>query len=63
MEKGLVCAICLNKNELMIYKNATQIPFDFLKVSTDEREDDKWFSKNWNEFYKISSDSESDEDK
>ena len=47
----------------MIYKDATKIPFDFLKISTDEREDDKRFSKNWNEFYKISSDSESDEDK
>ena len=54
----------VDKNELMmIYKDATKIPFDFLKLSTEEREDDKRFSKNWNEFYKISSDSESDKEK
>ena len=54
----------VNKNELMaIYKDATQIPFDFLKVSTDERQDSKRFSKNWSQFYDIGSDSESDGEK
>ena len=49
----------VDKNELMaIYKDATQIPFDFLKVSTDERLDSKRFSKNWSQFYDIGSDTE-----
>jgi hypothetical protein len=47
----------VDKNELMaIYKDATQIPFDFLKVSTDERNDNRRFSKNWTSFYDISND-------
>ena len=47
----------VDKNELMaIYKDATQIPFDFLKVATDERQDSKRFSKNWNQFYDIEDD-------
>jgi hypothetical protein len=54
----------VDKEELMtIYKDATQIPFDFLKINTDERSDSKRFSKNWTGFYAIGSDSESDEDK
>ena len=49
----------VDKIELMaIYKDATQIPFDFLKVSTDERDDNRRFSKNWNQFYDIGSDTE-----
>jgi len=53
----------VDKKELMaIYKDATQIPFDFLKVATDERQDSKRFSKNWTQFYDIG-DSDSDEDK
>ena len=49
----------VDKDELMaIYKNATQIPFDFLKISTDERDDSKRFSHNWSGFYNIGSDSE-----
>ena len=52
----------INKDELMsIYKDATQIPFIFKKISTDERDDNKRFSKNWNGWYAIESDSESDE--
>jgi hypothetical protein len=38
---------------MAIYKDATQIPFNFLKVSTDERDDNRRFSKNWTSFYKI----------
>jgi hypothetical protein len=54
----------VDKDELMgIYKDATQIPFDFLKISTDERNDNMRFSKNWSEFYAIGSDSDSDEEK
>jgi hypothetical protein len=49
----------VDKDELMmIYKNATQIPFDFLKISTDERDDSKRFSHNWTGFYAIGSDSD-----
>ena len=52
----------VDKTELMaIYKDATQIPFNFLKISTDERDDNKRFSKNWTGWYAIESDSESDE--
>ena len=52
----------VDKNELMaIYKDATQIPFDFLKISTDERDDSKRFSHNWTAYYDIGS--ESDEEK
>ena len=42
----------VDKKELMaIYKDATQIPFDFLKVATDERQDSKRFSKSsWMSF-------------
>ena len=49
----------VDKTELMaIYKEATQIPFNFLKISIDERDDNKRFSKNWNGFYTIESDSD-----
>ena len=49
----------VDKDDLMaIYKNATQIPFDFLKISTDERDDSKRFSHNWTGFYDIGSDSD-----
>ena len=52
----------VDKEELMaIYRDATKIPFDFLKIATDERDDNKRFSKNWTGFYAIGSDSESDE--
>ena len=51
----------VDKNELMtIYKDATKIPFDFLKISTDERQDSKRFSHNWTAYYDIGSDSDSD---
>ena len=51
----------VDKEELMsIYKHATQIPFDFLKISTDERQDSKRFSHNWTEWYDIGSDSDED---
>ena len=47
----------VERDELMaIYKDATQIPFNFLKVSTDERLDNRRFSKNWTQFYTISDD-------
>ena len=49
----------VEKDELMaIYKDATQIPFDFLKISTTERQDSKRFCHNWTDYYDISSDDE-----
>ena len=52
----------MDKDELMaIYKDATQIPFDFLKISTNERQDSKRFSKNWTQFYDIGSESDEEE--
>ena len=52
----------VEKEELMaIYKDATQIPFHFLKISTDERSDSKRFSKNWTQFYDIGDDGETKE--
>ena len=49
----------VERDELMaIYKDASQIPFNFLKVSTDERDDNRRFSKNWTQFYTISDDEE-----
>ena len=54
----------VDKDELMqIYKDATKVPFEFLKISTDERDDDKRFSKNWNHFYQITNDSDKEESK
>jgi hypothetical protein len=51
----------VDKETLMsIYRVATKVPFDFLKVSLDERDDNKRFSHNWNNYYEIGSDSESD---
>ena len=53
----------VDKEELMtIYKDATKVPFDFLKLSLDERDDNKRFSKNWTGFYTIENDSDSDKD-
>ena len=52
----------IDKKELMdIYKDATAIPFDFLKIATDERNDDRRFSKNWLSYYTISDDGETKE--
>ena len=54
----------VDKTELMtIYKDATKIPFDFLKISTDERDDNKRFSHNWTAYYDIGGDSDSDIEK
>ena len=53
----------VNRQELaMIYKDATKRKFDFLKIAVDEPDDNKKFSHNWTDFYKIKSDSDSDDD-
>jgi len=53
----------VNKDELaMIYKDSTRKKFDFLKISIDEPDNNKKFSHNWTDFYKIEPESESDEE-
>jgi hypothetical protein len=52
----------VDKTELMeLYRDATKVPFDFLKLNLDERDDNKRFSHNWTGFYTIESNSDSDE--
>ena len=49
----------LNRDELaMIYKDATRNKFDFLKVAVDEPNNNKKFSHNWTDFYKIENEDE-----
>jgi hypothetical protein len=52
----------LNADEVVkLYKDATKKKFDFLKISIDERDDNKRFSHNFTDFYTINdSDSESE---
>ena len=53
----------LEPSQLMaIYKDAVKTQFNFLKVSVSAS-DNKKFSKNWTDFYKISDDSDDDDDK
>jgi hypothetical protein len=47
---------------LDIYKDAVKTQFNFLKISISAPENKK-FSKNWTDFYKISNDSDSDDEK
>ena len=49
------------KDLMAIYKDAVKVKFNFLKISTSAP-DNKKFSKNWTDFYKVSDDS-SDEEK
>ena len=44
-----------------IYKDATKIKFNFLKLDCENADENKIFSKNWTDFYKISNESDSDE--
>lgn len=52
----------LNADEVVkLYKDATKNKFDFLKISIDERDDNKRFSHNFTDFYTINDiDSESE---
>jgi hypothetical protein len=54
----------LDANEVVkLYKDATKEKFNFLKIAVEERNDNKRFSKNFTGFYKISDDSDSDNEK
>jgi hypothetical protein len=49
----------LDANEIVkLYKDATKDKFNFLKISVEERDDNKIFSHNFTGFYKINSDEE-----
>ena len=52
----------VNRDELaMIYKDATKVKFDFLKVDIDNGDNNKKFSKNWTGFDSLDSDSDDEE--
>jgi hypothetical protein len=52
----------LDANEIVkLYKDATKEKFHFLKISVEERNENKIFSHNFTGFYKIKND-ESDSD-
>jgi hypothetical protein len=46
-----------------LYKKATKAKFDFLKIDVCTRDDNKRFSHNFTGFYKISDESDSDDEK
>jgi hypothetical protein len=51
----------LDANEIVkLYKNATKEKFHFLKISVEERNENKIFSHNFTGFYKINDDSDSE---
>ena len=54
----------LDANEVVkLYKDATKELFHFLKISVEERNENKRFSHNFTGFYKISDETDSDEEK
>jgi hypothetical protein len=54
----------LDANEVVkSYKDATKDKFNFLKIAVEERNENKVFSHNFTGFYKISDESDSDEEK
>ena len=48
------------KDLMAIYKDAVKVKFNFLKISTSAP-DNRKFSKNWTDFYKVSDDSSDDD--
>jgi cytochrome oxidase Cu insertion factor (SCO1/SenC/PrrC family) len=49
----------LDANQVIsLYRDATKKKFDFLKISVDERNDNKRFSHNFTGFYKINDESD-----
>jgi hypothetical protein len=54
----------LDANEVVkLYKDATKELFHFMKISVEERDENKRFSHNFTGFYKISDETDSDEEK
>ena len=53
------CSLGVEKDVLLkLYKDASKEKFHFLKIDLDTSNDDKKFSHNFNDFYKIESDSD-----
>jgi hypothetical protein len=56
------CSIGIEKDELLsLYKEATKQKFNFLKINLETGNDNEKFSKNFNDFFTIESNSDSDE--
>ena len=56
------CSIGIEKDELLsLYKEATKQKFNFLKINLDTGNDNEKFSKNFNSFFTIEINSDSDE--
>jgi hypothetical protein len=56
-------SLSLDANKIVeLYKNATKVKFDFLKIDVCTRDDNKKNSHNFTSFYKISDESDSDND-
>jgi hypothetical protein len=51
----------LDPDEIVkLYKDATREKFNFLKISVDERNDNKMYSHNFTDFYNVKNDSDED---
>jgi hypothetical protein len=56
-------SLSLDANKIVeLYKNATKVKFDFLKIDVCTRDDNKIFSHNFTSFYKIKDESDSDDE-
>jgi hypothetical protein len=56
------CSLGIEKDELLkLYKDATKEKFNFLKINLDSSNENEKFSHNFNSFYKIESETDSDE--
>jgi len=53
----------LSKDEVKyIYRDATKVAGDFLKIDINTADNNKRFSHNWLDFYKVENESENDEE-
>jgi hypothetical protein len=51
----------LDADEIVkLYKDATRDKFNFLRISVEERDDNKMYSHNFTEFYNVKNDSDDD---
>jgi hypothetical protein len=51
----------LDADEIVkLYKESTRVKFDFFKVSVDERDDNKIYSHNFTQFFRVDNDSDDD---
>ena len=51
----------LNADQIIkLYKDATREKFEFFKIDIDQRDDNKIYSRNFTDFYRVSNDAEDD---